>query len=185
MFEILLLLAIMIGAARRRGSGRRRAFNLRPVRFSANSGDLSTLASVTAIRSTLIAAPVGSSYRVVSVKATWSVVPFTAGDGPLILGISHGDYTITQIKEFIEATGSIDLGDKQQQEKANRLIRIVGTVSSVSDSTLNDGRPIKTKLNWKMTQGKALSFFVYNDGAGALTTGSFNKVNGTAWVVDT
>ncbi len=113
MLEIFLILAMLIGAARRRGGGRRR-FNLRPVRFSANSGDLSTLASVTAIRSTLIAAPVGSSYRVVSVKATWSVTPFTAGDGPLVMGISHGDYTVTQIKEYLEATGSINLGDKQE-----------------------------------------------------------------------
>ncbi len=153
--------------------------------MSANSGDLATLATVTAIKSTLLAAPVGSSYRVVSVHGTWSVVPFTEGDGPLVVGIAHGDYTITEIKEFIEATAAIDLGDKIAQERAKRLIRVVGVISSVANSTLNDGKPIKTKLNWKITQGKALSFFVYNDGGGSMTTGSFNKVNGTAWVVDT
>ncbi len=153
--------------------------------MSANSGDLSTLATVTAIKSTLLAAPVGSSYRVASVKATWSLVPFTEGDGPILLGIAHGDYTIAEIKEFIEATSAIDLGDKIAQERARRLIRIVGTVSSVANSTLNDGKMITTKLNWKITQGKALSFFTYNDGGASMTTGSFAKVNGTAWVADT
>ncbi len=183
MLEIFLLLMLVGPLMARRSKRRGRAFTLRPVRMSANSGDLSTLATVTAIRSTLIAAPVGSSYRVMSLKATWSIVPFAAGDGPLVVGISHGDYSVAQIKEFIEASGAIDLGDKAAQEKANRLIRIVGTHTD-GQKVLNDGRPIKTRLNWHITQGKALSYFVYNDGAGSLTTGSFHKVNGTAWVKD-
>ncbi len=172
-------LVIPLGMAKRR-----RRFDLRGVRVSANSGDLSTLATITAIKSTLLASPVGSPYRVMSVKATWSVVPFTAGDGPLVVGICHGDYTVTEIKEHIESAGSIDVGDMIAQERSRRLIRIVGTHSSVTDNTLNAGRPIKTKLNWLIGLGKTLSFFVYNDGAGSLTTGSFQKVNGTAWIKD-
>ncbi len=182
MLELLLLLLAAFAMAKRRP--RQRRFDLRGVRVSANSGDLATLATITAIKSTLLASPVGSPYRVMSVKATWSVVPFTAGDGPLVVGISHGDYTITEIKEFIESAGSIDVGDKIAQERSKRLIRIVGTHSSVTDNTLNAGRPITTKLNWLIPLGKTLSFWIYNDGAGSLTTGSFQKVNGTAWIKD-
>ncbi len=110
-------------------------------------------------------------------------------DGPVLCGYAHGDYTVGEIKECIESGGSIDVGDKLAQEKANRLVRIVGTFSNngtdQADVTLNDGKPIKTKLNWLIPIGKTLSLFVYNDGTAAIeAVAKFVKVNGTGYVQD-
>jgi len=110
-------------------------------------------------------------------------------DGPLIFGYAHGDYTVTEIKECIESGASINVGLKVEQEQSNRLVRIVGAFGSPGvgniDVTANDGKPIKTRLNWLIPIGKTFNFFVYNDGVAALETAAKSvRINGTGWVKD-
>ncbi len=182
MIEIFLLLSL-IAAARRRGSGRKRRFNLRGVRTttSVTVGNLVTNIAV-------IGAVYGNAdgqYRIMSMKATWSLTNNTVGDGTLICGYAHGSYTITQIKEFIESGSSISIGSKLAGEQADRLIRIVGAFSGgLVDETLNDGKPITTKLNWAIPIGTNFNAFVYNDDGAQRTTGGGVRVNGTGWVKD-
>ncbi len=123
------------------------------------------------------------AYRCVSVKAAWTVTAMTAGDGPLLCGYAHSDYSVAEIKEAIEASAAISVGDKIAQEKANRLVRLVGVLEEAVTDDLNDGKPITTKLNWLIPIGKSVNAFVYNDGV-AMTTGALVKTNGSMWVRD-
>ncbi len=168
----------------KKGHGKRRRFNLRRVRITAEQA-LATLATDTA----LVVSSTGSSdgmYRCVTCKISWLLSGMTQGEGPITVGYAHSDYTVTEIKECLEATAAINLGDKGAQERANRLVRVVGTLRGDPDgSDLNDGKPIATKLNWLINVGKQVNIFMFNeDTAANLTTGAFLNVAGDMWIKD-
>ncbi len=110
-----------------------------------------------------------------SIVGTYAINDLTeaSGDGPILVGIAHSDYTASEIEAVIEATGSWDPGDKIQNEIGKRLVRKIGvfdveaTGLTVTD-VLNDGKPIKTKLNWSLTTGKSLQLWAYNMGTSPL-----------------
>ncbi len=114
--------------------------------------------------------------RVSSVKNTYSMDTYTpvTNAGPILIGLAHSDYTDAEIEAWIETTGSWDRGDKVAQEVGNRLIRKIGVFETPDDAqdsvTLNDGKPIKTKLNWHLNTGKTLRLWAYNLGTAALAT---------------
>ncbi len=161
---------------------RRRRFNLRRVRVSPQI-ILSTLGSVTAITSNVTGSADGQ-YRAVTLDCSWAQNLLTAGEGPVTVGYAHSDYSVTEIKEAIEIAAGISVGDKIAQEKANRLVRIVGTFESDAQSVLNDGRRIKTRLNWLIPIGKSVNIFAYNEFASALATGCVIHLQGDMWVKD-
>ncbi len=106
-----------------------------------------------------------------SIVAIYSLRSFTpvANAGPILIGVAHSDYTGAEIEEFLETTDSWDEGNKVEQEVSKRLIRRIGTIDTPDDaadtSVLNDGKPIKTKLNWILNQGQTLQLWVYNLGS--------------------
>ncbi len=128
--------------------------------------------------------------RITSVVGSYAMEGFTptAGDGPIRVGLAHSDYTAAEIEEFIENAGSWDPGNKISQEINSRRIREVGVFSSEGQGvaavggpvTLNDGKPIKTKLNWYLTTGDTLDLWAYNSGGGNLTTGAEVHLSGHA-----
>ncbi len=155
---IVFLAAIaLVLLAKRKGSPRkRRRYSLRRVRVTPLLA-LSTLGSTIALVTGVTGASV-SSYRAMSLKQTWSIVGMTEGEGPITVGYAHSDYTVTEIKEALESGASIDPGLKIEQERTNRLIRIVGVFSSPSQY-LNHGDPVHTRLNWFMSIGKKRQHF--------------------------
>ncbi len=157
-----------------------RAFRLRAVPISPETA-LATLNSKIVVVTTLTGNADGA-YRAISIDASWAWAAPTTGEGPLTVGYAHSDYSITEIKEAIEAGATISVGDKLAQEKANRLVRKVGVINSLKGN-LNDGDPVKTRLNWLIPIGKSVNQFAYNEGAN-LTTGSSLHQSGTMWVRD-
>ncbi len=111
-----------------------------------------------------------------SIVAAWSLDELTSNQGPIMVGVAHSDYTAAEIEEVIENAGSWTEGDKISQERAKRLVRTIGifagedTQAGAADWTLNDGKPIKTKLNWILNVGQTLDMWAYNMSADALTT---------------
>ncbi len=145
---------------------------------------LGALANNIVVTGTLTSSADGQ-YRAMSVKLLWSIRNVTVGQGPIIVGFAHSDYSVTEIKEAIEIASSINIGDKVSNEKANRLVRVVGVFSGAeSDQVLNDGKPMKTRLNWQMPIGANVNVFAYNDSGAALTTGGLVEANGDLWVKD-
>ncbi len=182
MLEILLIMLCFAFMAKHKGKGRRR-FTLRRVRTIPTMA-LSTLANVTAFVGAVSGSADGQ-YRAMSHSAVWSQSGATAGEGPITVGYAHSDYSVTEIKEALEIANSISLGDKVAQEKASRLVRIVGQFSAVgTDEVLNDGKPIKTRLNWAIPIGKAVNIFAYNESGAALSTGQVIQATGNLWVKD-
>jgi len=179
--EIFLIMAALVAANKRKGKGGR-GFYLRKVRITPRLS-LGTLATQTVLTTGLTGTS-DAQYRLVSVKATWSLINGTLADGPITVGFAHNDYTITEIKECLESATSISPGNKQFQERANRWVRVVGTLGGAGKSTLNDGMPLSTRLNWAIQIGSAVNVFAYNESAGGLTTGSVLDVVGNAWVKD-
>ncbi len=114
--------------------------------------------------------------RVSSIKATYSISDFTqsAGAGPVEVLVAHSDYTLAEVEQFIELGTSWSEADLIDKEIQSRLIRRIGVFDSPPQAagayTLNDGKPIYTKLNWSMTNGLGLNFVLYNRGTGAIAT---------------
>jgi len=142
--------------------------------------DLETLDSLDVIGSELTPAA-ASKYRVLSVALTVGCVNLTAGEGPISIGYADGDYTDAEIEQYLEVVGGFTLGNRVEQEQANRIIRRIATIDSL-EPMANDGQPIKTKLNWLVDIGKTTRFWAYNLGA-QLTTGATVKIDGVANIV--
>ncbi len=150
---------------------------------------LDTLAAATLVSATLTATMTESG-RISSIIANWNLSDFVdaAGDGPILVGYAHSDYTDAEISAAVTNTGNWDRGDKIQEEIGRRLVRTIGQFGSngvaLSNETLNDGRPVKTKLNWGLTTGDTLKLWAFNQGSSALGTGSSIEVQGHAnlWI---
>jgi len=118
---------------------------------------------------------VGERTLITSVDVTYSLSDFTLGDniGPLEVGFAHSDYSLAEVEEYLELTTSWNEGDLVDKEISSRKIRRIGvwdhTISG-GDRVLNDGKPIKTKLNWILNAGQGLNWFVYNQGGAAVAT---------------
>ncbi len=121
---------------------------------------------------------------ITSLLATWSLDNFTlpaGGAGPVLVGICHSDYTVAEVEEWIENTNSWNEGDLRQQEVGSRKMRIVGTFEMPIDAqhvaVLQNGRMIKTKLNWVLTTGQTLNAWVYNAGTASFSGATTAVVN--------
>ncbi len=180
MLEILVLMAlILLGLAKK--PARKRRFNL--VKAPLNTSlALSTLASNDVISAAT--QTVDRNCRATSLHASWSIHNLTAGEGPIVIGVAHSDYTDAEVEESLEAAaGGWSTGDKVAGEQADRLVREIGTFAGIAaEETLNDGKPIRTKLNWQLVTGAGLRFFVWNKSGAVLTTGASIKVTGHAWL---
>ncbi len=118
----------------------------------------------------------------ISADCMWAIRGAAPGDGPVQVGYAHGDYSVTEIKEALEAGLSFDPGNKTEQERARRLVRRAGQFSVTAvDEVLNDGRPKRTKLGIMVTQGFNLSLWAKNKRGGALTTGMVLEFSGTLY----
>ncbi len=135
-----------------------------------------TLAAVTAILGSTVD-QVSDRMLLSSVVATYSFAGFTGGDniGPVEVGIAHHDYTLTEVEQYLEAANSWDEGNLTTREVMGRKIRRVGVfpvqaASAGEAAVLNDGKQIKTKLNWILTEGQGLNFWIYNQGSAAFAS---------------
>ncbi len=138
---------------------------------------LSTLASNTVIGADLIAALTEDLY-VISADLMWSLLGHTGGEGPLQVGIAHGDLSVAEIAENLNAnvTGPDDI---IQMEKARRPVRKAGMFSGLgAQETLNDGKEVRTKIKFSIGDGKAVIAWVVNRSGATLTTGSLIRVDG-------
>lgn len=111
-----------------------------------------------------------------SIDCTWGLQGMTdnTDDGPIVVGVAHGDYSDAEVEAWFELEGSWEEGALIEKEISNRKCRIVGTFEGQlgpdQQEVLGDGRRIKTKLNWQLLTGQTLRFWAYNAGASALAT---------------
>ncbi len=174
--------------ATKKGGRGRRKFNLRMVRVNSENavGALATLD----VLSAGLTANAADKIRFISLIGswTWSDIQQITDDA-MSFGVAHSDYTAAEIEECLEATGSMDLGDKVAGEQANRLVREIGTFNGLATAAgggiqFNDGKPVKTRLNWLMSAGDSLVVWVRNASTLVYVTGSEITFAGKLWVKD-
>ncbi len=186
MLQYLLFMLAVFAMAKRRA---KRKFNLRRVRI-ANSAAVGALATLDVLGAALTP-NAADKVRVISANLAWSWSDIASiADDSLEFGLAHSSYTDAQIEEALEATGSWDLGDKVAQERGNRLVRSIGVisgeglVSSNQGAQFNDGKPVKTKLNWLLSAGDAITVWMRNASGTVYSTGSALTTVGDLWVKD-
>ena len=102
----------------------------------------------------------------------------TAGEGPIMIGFAHGDYSVTEINEWYTASNFLS-ADKVEQEQGRRLCRDIGTLANVSgEEVMNDGKAIRIPLKMKIQSGQNLAFWARNSSGAPLTTGAVVEFNG-------
>ncbi len=137
---------------------------------------LGTLAGRTLVGSAL-SDTLGEVSTITSVVARYSLRSYTPADddGPILCGFAHADYTDAEIEEVLEVVDSWNRSNKIDLERSRRLVRQIGVfepnaADPLAPMALNDGKPIKTKINWTMQSGQTLRFWCYNLGTSALAT---------------
>ncbi len=176
MLEYITVIVIALAMMAKKGRGRRRRSMGRYIKGRVDEDlDMGTLAAKTLVGTTFDET-VNERTLVSSIVASWSISGWTPGidDGPVIFGVAHGDYSDAEIEEVIENTGSWDEGNKISQEISKRLVRTIGSFDTPADANsvvaVNEGRPVKTKLNWILNQGVRLKIWAYNAGTSAFAT---------------
>jgi len=163
--------------AKNRKPSRYRGYRKLPVTQDVS---FSTLAA-DALIGTVLSTTFTEERRILSAELTWAVEDLTDLDGPLEVGIAHSDYTDAEVEEALEAGGAWDEGNLVAQEQAKRLVRMVGLLTE-EETTLNDGQPVKTRLNWRMASGDTIRIWCRNRGD-QLTTGAVITTQGSLHTV--
>ncbi len=174
MIEMLLALILVIMAKKK---GRKRSFR-RYLRGAVEVlGDLSALGAGVVVEFAMVGGgSVNERTFVSSIKCSWVLSNLTEqfSDGPIVVGVAHSDYSVSEIEAWLENAGSWDEGNLVQQEIAKRKIRRVGVFETPAQAlgmvSLNDGRQITTKCGWILNQGQTLHFWAWNSGSSALAT---------------
>ncbi len=142
---------------------------------------LGTLAAKTAVLQQFTDA-VEERSLISSLQLLWSLIGKTVADnqGPIMVGVAHSDYTLAEVEAWIELQTGWAEGDQVSREIQNRKIRRVGvfeeTGQDLATQVLNQGRSVKTKLNWILTTGQSIKFWAYNNGSANLATTAPNVV---------
>ncbi len=139
---------------------------------------LGTLAAEKVTAEVFIMSNATDKIRVSSIRTKFIWDEAVDQEGPIMFGVSHGDYTVVEIEEFIEAVGAVQFGDKIAAERSRRLIRILGVLSTDEKADPQSGFTT-TKLNWTLGEGKTILFWAFNLG-GTLTTGGLLRASGSA-----
>ncbi len=171
----------LLGAAKRRRR-RRRLFVPRVAASHALVALASNDLSLTAFPSAL-----DQECWAVSMDVVATLHSLTANEGPIIIGVAHGDYSAAEIEEWFEAGASWVKGDKVSNEHAARKCRMIGTFAQASsvagtEYTMNNGNPKRVKLGFLIEDGQTLSLWAYNEGTATLTTGAIVEIKGKIYL---
>ncbi len=176
-FLIIIGLLIPLGAARKR----RRRGKFIAARVSGTMA-LGTLSIAIVIAQDLNTGAADNEYFAHSCDLVVGTRGFTAGEGPILIGLAHSGYSVTEIKEALEANGT-DFGSPTVMEQNNRMVRDHGLFPIITATEImNDGRPKRTKLRFRVEDGNDVVIFAYNQSGATLTTGGQIFWNGKVYL---
>ncbi len=109
----------------------------------------------------------------ISMDVNMSLGTHIAGEGPLFVGVAHGDYSEAEILEWFQQSNGLSTGDLVTREQAKRLIREIGVFSGVgTEEVMNDGKKIRVPLKFRLQDGVNLNLFTVNLSGATLTANS-------------
>ncbi len=130
-----------------------------------------------------------SNFIATSVDLTWTSHIEQGAEpidiGPLQFGLAKSDYSDAEIEAWVENPSGFTRANLVQQEISNRIIKLVGaftypavaSAAKVSARAINDGKPVHTRLNWRILSGQSLSLWVFNAGNDDVVATSGQDVN--------
>ncbi len=141
---------------------------------------LSTLANNTVLSTALFGSAFGEDIFIISIDSTWHIDALTDGQGPIDVGFAHSDLTVDEVSEALSAELT-DPDDIIQKERARRPVRRSGIFHGKvgGNESLNDGKPIRTKMKFSVGDGHQINFWQQNLSGATLTTGATVRVSGT------
>ncbi len=183
MIEILLVLSFIIMARRRKRQYRRkggsRGRKLVYLPISATLA-LSTLLDNIVIKGTTQAV-FSRRFHVVYTKLFWTLRSATAGEGPIICGLAHSDYSVLEIAEA-QDVAVVNSSNKVEQERANRWVREIGSFRGLTTEEEirgnSGGEKVYSKLNWTIEEAMSLDFWCQNRTGGTLAGGAILEIEG-------
>ncbi len=153
-----------------------------------NAVAVGALANDTAIK--LTGLQVQDSFRMLKSEIIAHIVGLTAAEGEgLWLGICNSDLSVTEIAECLTADGPLQRGKREEEEKANRFVKLIGRFDIKDPSQTfgpcvgpEGGAPITIKPRWTFAESIGYDWFIWNQGI-VLTTGSTVSLNATSYGV--
>lgn len=123
----------------------------------------------------------GEDCFVISADILVSVQGLTAGEGPLVVGLAHGDLTTTEVQEAIDAEVT-DPDDIIAKERARRPVRRIGILSGVtSEQFLAQGTAQRITIRISVGDGHTLNVWCVNRSGANLAGGAIVTFAGTLW----
>ncbi len=155
----------------------RRGFQAIP--FSAQF-TLGALTSGTVIQNNVITW--GEDIYVISIDAAWTLVTSDADDGPIEVGWCHGDLSVAEVAEALDAEVS-DPDDIIAREHARRPVRAVGVFpgATAASEQLFDGAIRRRKMRFSIGDGHNLNAWARNNAGSDLVAGASIEVTGTIY----
>ncbi len=142
---------------------------------------LSTLLTDVVLTGPLFSSVFGEDIFIISVDCLWALRGHTAGETPLEFGFAHGDLSVTEIAEALNAELT-DPDDIIAKERARRPVRRVGTFGgSIADPVFNDGNSKRSTIKFSVGDGFALNAYLLNNSGATLTTGGILEFAGTLY----
>ncbi len=137
------------------------------------SAALTTLGDGLILKSNLFDTAFGEDIFVLSIDITALLRDLTTGEVPIEVGFAHGDLSVTEIGEYLDAELT-DPDDIIAKERASRPVRRIGTFGRVGTHLdLNDGVPLRVPIKFSVGDTFQMLLWVRNQSGAVLTTGSF------------
>lgn len=125
----------------------------------------------------------GEDLFCISIDCLWSIEDPTTSEGPVQVGVSHGDLTDSEVLEALDASLT-DPDDIIAKERSRRPVRRVGAfpLAVATAEVLNHGVQVRTPLRFSIGDGHSLDVWALNAGQNAnLTTGARVRAAGTLY----
>ncbi len=139
----------------------------------------------------LISETADDNFIMTSLEATYTLTIEQAAEPNSIEAISFGiakdDYSAAEVETWVENSTGFKRADLISQEISKRMVKNIATFAPRAVNAgqqivvqVNDGMPIKTRLNWRILSGHTLLVWIYNGGDVAIvaTSGQNLRVMG-------
>ncbi len=154
--------------------------NFVSIPFSASLG-LVTLANDIVVDVGAFGNQLGEDLYVVSIDATWTIHGLTATQGPIDVGFAHGDLSVTEVAEALDAEQT-DPDDIIARERARRPVRRAGKFPGLStNEALADGEKIRTRMRMSIGDGHDINIWARNKSDAPMTTGAVVDIDGVIY----
>jgi len=140
---------------------------------------LATLADNTVLAGGIFGNAFGEDIFIISLDVYFTIKSLTAGEGPIVFGVSHSDLSVGEVLEALQVELT-DPDDIIQKERLNRPVRRVGVFDGLtSEQRFNNGVMKRQVVKFSVGDTFTLNMWAQNRSGAALTTGAIVDIGGT------